>query len=346
MTERVDTPATADAPSTASEVGRLIRPVAALGLVALVLGRVVAPALKGSFNGIDKFIWYADKLAGVTSQGLAFAVTALAIGALLVVARDNRVSLFVRALLVPQTVLVLFLGIWATRKALPNPGAILVGLMASVAAIIGAIQGMLQPRTRAVAVVLAVTGLAGLLHVASGTVMLRPGTMPVIAAALSSLAVLVHGIALLVALVWLATRRRTIIPPATMGALAVSVLLTWAAARGAQTPSANGWAFVWRALETLLPSPASGLPVAMGMFLAVLSPSLAVAALATRRQIPSVIGALTLTLLAGVLVDAPVQAMILTLASLSTVLASRDERGMWEALIGRPLRPGGSKPPG
>ena len=67
---------------------------------------------------------------------------------------------------------------------------------------------------------------------------------------------------------------------------------------------------------------------------------LALAALATRKQVPSVIGALTLTLLAGMMVDAPVQAMLLTLAALSTVLASRDERGMWEVLIGRPLRGG------
>jgi hypothetical protein len=345
MTQRPDAAAGADVSTTASEVGRLIRPIAVLGLVALVLGRVMAPALKGAFNGIDSFIWYADKLAGMTSQGLAFAVTALSIGALLLIARDPRVSLLVRALLVPQTVLVLFLGIWATRKALPNAGVVLVGLLASSAAMIGAIQGMFQPRTRAVSVVLAITGLAGLLHVASATVMLRSAGSPALAAAVSSLAVLVHGMALLIALVWLATRRRTILPPATMGALGASVLLTWAAARGANAAAANGWAFAWRAIETLLPSPTPSLPAAIAMFLGVLSPALAVAAIATRRQIPSVIGALTLTLLAGLLVDAPVQAMILTLASLSTVLASRDERGMWETLIGRPLRAGGGQPP-
>jgi len=240
---------------------------------------------------------------------------------------------------------VLILGIWATRKALPNPGSILVGLMASVAAIVSAIEGITQPRTRAVAVVLGLTGVSGMLHVAGGTVLMRSANLSLVAAALLSVAVFVHGMALLVALVWLATRRRTVVPPATMAALAASVLLTWAASKGAQANAGQGWVFAWRALETLLPSPSPGLPTAMTMFLSVLSPSLAVAALATRRQIPSVIGALALALLAGLLVDAPVQAMILTLAALCTVIASRDDRGMWEALIGRPLRPGGGQPP-
>jgi hypothetical protein len=344
--EQPSAPAVLDPTDTAAEVGRLVRPIAVLGLVALLLGRVVAPALKGAFNGIDAYIRYVDVAAGVTTQGLAFAVTALSIGALLVVARDRRVSLVVRALLVPQTALVLVLGIWATRKALSNPGSILVGVMASVAALVASMQGMRQPRTRALSAVLAITGLSGLLHVSGGMVALRGASLPSLATALSSLAVLMHGAALLVALVWLATRRRTIVPPATMGALAAAVLLTWAASRGAVSNASNGWVFMWRALETLLPSPSAGLPASLSMFLSVLSPALAIAALATRRQIPSVIGAMSLALLSGILVDAPVQAMILTLASLSTVLASCDDRGMWEALIGRPLRPGPGLPPG
>jgi len=67
-------------------------------------------------------------------------------------------------------------------------------------------------------------------------------------------------------------------------------------------------------------------------------PALAVGALATRRQIPAIIGALALVLAAGVMVDAPLLALMLTTASLATVLASRDDRGMWEALLGRPLK--------
>lgn len=333
-------PAAQPGPSTAAEIGRLIRPLAALGFVALILGRVVAPALRGAFVGMDSVIRYTDAAAGILSQGLAFAVTALSVGALLMVARDRQVPVVVRAMLIPQTALVLLLGIWATRKALPNPGAILVGLMAAVAALFGSIPGFRQGRTRALAVVLSITGLACLVRVAGALVAMRGSSLAFLSATLSSVAVIVHAAALLVALVWLASRRRTLVPPATMAVLIASVALTWAAARGSQPGATAGWVFVWRALDSLLPRPVPSLPASVAVFLAVLSPALALAALATRRQIPSVIGALALTLLAGILADAPVQAMLLTLAALSTVLASRDDRGMWEALLGRPLRPG------
>jgi hypothetical protein len=333
------TSAAGDAAGSSAELGRLIRPVAALGILALVLGRVIAPALKGAFNGIDRVIRGADILAGVSSQGLAFAVTALSIGALLVISRDRQVSLVVRALLIPQTLLVLLIGIWATRKPLANPALLVSGLMASLAAIVASVQGLRKPRTRALGVVLSVTGVAALVHVAAGWFSLRGG-LPALAGALSSASLVLHAGALVVALVWLATRRRTLVPPATMAALFAAVLLTWAASKGARPNATEGWIFAWRSLEALLPSPSPGLPSSLALFLAVLSPCLALAALSTRRQVPSVIGALTLVLLAGVLVDAPVQAMILTLAGLSTVLASRDDRGMWEVLIGRPLRGG------
>ena len=333
-------------PSTAADVSRLIRPVAVLGVVALVLGRVIAPALKGAFVGIDAFIRYSDLAAGILSQGLAFAVTALCIGALLVIARDRQVSMVVRAMLLPQTALVLLLGIWATRKPLPNLGLVLIGLMASISALFGALPGFRHTRTRALAVVLPGTGLASLVHVAGALSALRGSSLAAMSSGFSSLAMVLHALAMLVALVWLASRRRTIIAPATMTVLIVSVALTWAASKGSQPGASAGWAFIWRALDNLLPRPLPTLPASMAIFLSLLSPGLAVAALATRRQIPSVIGALALTLLAGILADAPVQAMILTLAALCTVLASRDDRGMWEALLGRPLQSGPGARPG
>lgn len=324
--------------TTQHEVSRLIRPLAVLAIFAIVLARAVTPALKGTFSGIDRLIHWADIAAGLLSQGLAFALTALAIGALLVVARDRKVPVVARSLLVPQTMLILFFGIWATRNTVGNPGVMLLGLVAVSVSTIGAIEGLRQARTRALGVVLALTSIAGFLHLLAAVVAWRTPDGARLAAALGSFSLFVHAISLLVALVWLASRRRSILPPATMISLVVSVLVTWAASKGSLMSAAPGWVFVARAMERLTPVPAPSLPASFAMFLSALAPSLAVGALATRRQIPTIIGSLALTLAAGVMVDAPLQAMMLTTASLGTVLASRDDRGMWEALLGRPLK--------
>lgn len=324
--------------TTYHEVSRLIRPLAVLAIVAIVLARAVTPALKGTFSGIDRLIRWADVAAGLLSQGLAFALTALAIGALLVVGRDRKVSVVARSLLVPQTMLVLFFGIWATRNTVGNPGVMLLGMVAVSVSTIGAIEGLRQARTRALGVVLGLTSLAGFAHLLAAVVAWRTPDSARFAAALGSFSLFIHAIALLVALVWLASRRRSVLPPATMISLVVSVLVTWAAAKGTLMSAAPGWVFAARAMERLTPTPAPGLPASFAIFLSALAPALAIGALATRRQIPTIIGSLALALTAGVLVDAPLQAMMLTTASLGTVLASRDERGMWEALLGRPLK--------
>lgn len=324
--------------STHHEVSRLIRPLAVLAVVAIILARAVTPALKGTFSGIDGLIRWADIAAGLLSQGLAFALTALAIGALLVVGRDRRVSIVARALLVPQTVLVLFFGIWATRNTVGNPGVMLLGMLAVSVSTLGAVEGLRQARTRALGVVLGLTSMAGFTHLLAAVVAWRTPDSARLAAAMGSLSLVIHAAALLVALVWLASRRRSVLPPATMISLVVSVLLTWAASRGSLMSAAPGWVFAARAMDRLTPSPAPSLPASFAIFLSALAPALAVGALATRRQIPTIIGSLALALTAGVMVDAPLQAMMLITASLGTVLASRDDRGMWEALLGRPLK--------
>jgi hypothetical protein len=63
------------------------------------------------------------------------------------------------------------------------------------------------------------------------------------------------------------------------------------------------------------------------------APLLGVAAVFTRGQMPAVIGALALALVARPATDVPLSALALTLAALTTPLAARDDRGMWAVLI-------------
>lgn len=316
----------------------MVRPLAVVAVIALVLARAVTPALKGTFSGIDSVIRWADIGAGLLSQALAFSLTALCVGMILIVGRDQKVTAFARAVLIPQTVLVIVFGIWATRNPLHPVGMMALGMIAVAASMTASVEALRQARTRALGAVLGLTGFAGFLHVLAAMIARRSLDSLRFAGAISTLSLSVHALALLVALIWIASRRRSVLPPATMIALAVAVALTWAASKGTLMSAAPGWVFAARAMDRLIPTPAPSLPASFSLFLAALAPALAVGALATRRQIPAIIGALALVLTAGVMVDAPLLALMLTTASLATVLASRDDRGMWEALLGRPLK--------
>jgi hypothetical protein len=342
-------PAPVAAAPAGIDAARLVRPTAAFAVVAMLLGRAAAPALQGLAPGLQRVVEATDFAAGTLSHLLALLVSALCIGVLLSVVRFERVSLVTRVLLVALTGLVLFACMWAARARLPPVGSLVVGCLSGAVAGVGTVEALRQPRTRAIGVVLGLTALAALVRVlAAGVLALLPEPKALAfspaASVLATCSSVLHLLALLVALVWIATRRRTVAPPSTMLSLALAVLASWAAAKGARAAASVGYLFVARALERLTPSPTPALHPAVVTFVAALGPVLAGGAVLTPRQIPSVTGALALALVGGVLLDAPAHALIVTLASLAAVLASRDDRAMWEALLGRPARQGPSRP--
>ncbi len=352
MTVDTDQPSTTPAPNAgaaASDMGRLVRPAAVLALATLLVGRVLPDALKGSVLGGERLIETVDLVAGACSQLLAFVASALSIGLMLSIGRDHRLSAVTRAIVIPQASLLLLFGLWASRARLTAVGAVVVGALACSIAIASSIQAMKQARSRALGVVLCSTAVAGALHLGAAALISVTGERALryvpISGSLATASLVVYAVSLLVALVWLASRRRTVMPPATLGAMAAAVLVVWAALRASHPGASRLLVFASRALDRLVPIPEPAIGLAIAMFLAVLGPALAITALVTRRQIPSVIGALALTLTAGVLVDSPLHAMLLSVAGLAALVASRDERGMWEVLIGRPLPSPGARRP-
>jgi len=317
-------------------------PMAVLAFVSLLLARVVGPGLKGLSSGMGRYIDAADVIAGVSSHVLALTISAMSIGALLVVVRDSKVSIVVRTLLVGLSSLVLILGIPASRFRLSPVACFVIGVMASMLAILGAIQGITTARSRALGVVLGITGLGALQHVfAAGIAALAPEAAAAqwapLSNALASASTFFLGSAQLVSLLWLASRRRTLTPPSTMLALAGSVLCTYAAALGQKHNASPFLVFLSQGFEHLPAAPYPNFPHSVLIFFAVLGLALALAAMLTRRQLPAVIAGFALTLVAGISLDTPAHALIITMATFSTVLASRDEKGAWETLMGRRL---------
>jgi hypothetical protein len=319
--------------------------MAVLALIAMMLGRVIAPSMKGLVTGLQRVTDVVDYGAGIFSHVLALGASALIFGSALLVAREVKVSLATRIVLLAETTIVLFVSIPASRTPLAPLGCMVIGLMASLIGITGGAQGLREPRSRALGAVLMTTSIAGGLRVIASMLLSfssaqRAVRYQAIADVLSTLSMLLFAGALLIALLWLASRRRTIAPPSTLLALVLSVVWCWLAAKGQRHDAGPWFVFFDRALDHLTPIPHSLLPLPLANFFSAMGPSLAVGALITRRQMPTVIGALSLVLIAGPLIDAPAHALILVLAAFATVLASRDDRGMWETLLGRPLREG------
>jgi hypothetical protein len=309
----------------------------------MLLAQAIAPAIKTAGLSLGRFIDHVDLAASIASHMLALTVSALCIGLLLTVGRDTRVSIVARVLLVAQSTIVLVLAVPASRFRLSSFACFFLGAVTCSAAIIAAFEGLRETRSRALGLVLGVIGLAGAARVVSAGLVAIPSVTQAtrlvpFSNVLATASVILHGAALMLALAWLASRRRSTVSVGTVFALTTAMLLTWAAA-GAQ-PSAPTWQiFVARFQDHLIPSPVSLLPRVIDGFVAVLGPCVAIAALLSRRQMGTVVGAMVLALTAGTMVDVPGHALIMVLASLATVLAARDEQGMWEALMGKRLVP-------
>jgi len=328
--------------SSIGEVGRLVRPTAALALFTMLLAQGVSPSIKTAGLAVGRVIDYVDLAAGISSHLLALTVSALSIGLLLIVGRDPRVSLVARVLLVAQTTIVLVLAVPASRFRLSPFACFFLGVVACSAAMAGSFEGLREPRTRALGMVLGLVGLAGTTRVVSAGLVAIPtatqaGKLAPLSNALSTGSVLLHGVALMVALAWLASRRRKTVSVGSMAALIFAMAVTWVAGSGAQVNAPTWMIFVARFQEELIPLPLSAFPRVVDGFVAVLGPIVAVAALLSRRQVGTVVGAVTLALTAGTVVDVPGHAIVMVLAALATALAAHDEQGMWEALMGKRL---------
>ncbi|MCL2824892.1 MAG: hypothetical protein FWD57_12965, partial [Polyangiaceae bacterium] len=264
-------------------LGRMLRPSAWLALTAVVMGQGVSPACKSSGFGSHGFIEWLDLAASFGSQLFACVVIALLIGMLFVVSKDTRVRLVSRVMLVGFVTMVLVVSVPAVRFKIPVIGSLVVGLMSTMAAVVSAVEGLREPRSRALGFVLLLMGLGGWMRVFGVGVQVSPwhaltGTQLSVGSVLLTVSVVLHGVGLLVGLAWLASRNRgRTVSLGTLLALLAATFFSWvsAAAHG-QVPT---WVvFVARFQDKFVSMPLSMLPQAVDRFVGVLGISAAVVA--------------------------------------------------------------------
>jgi hypothetical protein len=318
---------------------RYVQQVSLLGVVAVLFGRSIAPALRGAREGLDKIIGYADLVGGLASYLFAFIGLSAVIVELMLTFREKRFTLAYRVGATALGLTVVSLVVPAFREPLPERASLVVALASGLVAIFASYEAMSVPRTRALGVLLVTAGIAALLHLGATVLAWHAGEHALyraatIARVLATGSVLFDTIALLTGFAWLTTRTSPATVWAARAALFLACVLAWGAARGGPNHGSPLWQIVtYRAVERVLAPPPPYVWIPYRYVLETCAPLLGIVAVVARGQIPSVIGALALALIARPSTDVPLSALALTLAALSTPLAARDDRGMWAALM-------------
>ncbi len=326
---------------------RLVPPFAALAIVASLVGRAIGPSMEGLAVGLGRLIEAVKLSGGVLSQVLAVAAIVLAMGEILVVSR-SRVPAVVRLGSIGlggAVVLVCFLAS-PRRESLPDALVLLMSVSAIAFAFLAGASALKASFSRAAGLILLLVGASSLLRlialgIASQARASAGGRLGVVAGAVATAGFVAGVVALAIAAAWIASRSRKLASAGTLVPLAIALLLTQRAS-GADGDDAGAFSvLVHRIVERLILRPLPLVPVGFQIFVALLAPLLAIAALASRPARgasaaalapPSIGAAVALALLMRDAADMPLGALALVIASLTVAIAAHDERAVWEAI--------------
>jgi hypothetical protein len=305
-----------------------LKPVALLALLATFTSRVLTPALKGagvlSTAWVNRFEFGANTLA----QLLLFALLTLLLSLALAVLQTPALSL-------PFRLTFTALGGLALGLGAPASGAVLdprlLGVLATstaLMALLAAGQVLVRGPVRGAGLVLALLGTGALTRqvawlLATSRVQSQL-TFLVSARVVATAAFALQTLAVIVALVWLATRRGRPFGLWTSLAMATSAGLTSVVAVAASGRGGPWASVLGTGLYHLLQSPAPLVNLPLRYFVSLLGPALAAVATLERGRPASVRGALALMLVAGIDADVPLCALCLVVAALALVLAAFD----------------------
>jgi hypothetical protein len=332
-------PATADRspnehpspPSWAASVLPLVHPIAALGIVALILGRAVGPSVLGIAAGWTRTTDRVQVAGSVLS--IIFFIMAIASAlALALAAVRSKLPEWLRLVAVASAGTVVVISLPAAITRLPGSMACVIGAVASVLAILSAWDAQKSPIARAAAIILGVFGLSALLRIAGGALLLY-GPSPrvtVIVRGLATASFVLDACATGIATAWVASRNRKLMSPTTVLAFGAALLCT----RFAMTSTDEaGPALVLlrRVADRLVVRPEPYVPPVLGIFMAFLAPMIAIATLFARTLVPALGGAIALLLIARGSPEMPLGALSLLIAALAIPLGAHDDRGIWRS---------------
>jgi hypothetical protein len=315
---------------------RATRPLAALGLVALLTGRVLAPALE-HVGVASRALVLAVGLAGaVTTQVFAVAAMMIAILSVLAASR-SRLPFGVRVAALVIGSFAVLPTLWALHEPVPDLSAALVAASASLLALLATPTALRAPFARAPGLVIGLVALGGLVRLGAVALAYQSAGeshrhLAAVAATIAMVAFFCDAAAIAVALAWVSTRGKTLTNPATLTVLALALVCT-RLALGGQSNYGNGVELLfWRAASHLLSRPDAALPLALRVFVSFLAPLVAIAALFARGTLVPLGAGVALALAARGAVEMPPCALMLLIGALAAAFTASDARALWASL--------------
>lgn len=307
----------------------------AVAVLAKVFGVVIAPGARGTAG--QSTVEVVDTATATFGYTLAALLVALVCGASFELARARRIGAVARGAVVAISGLVVALASPAVVQRLHTVAALLLAVFTSIIALTSGIVAARVVQTRAVGAVLGVLAICALLRVVawetaaiaadrSSVALLQIGRV------LATAAIVLQGVAALFAAAWLGTRSRWRGRVLANVAIVLAFAITYFAARRIDDHPTI--------VETILHaslSQAGGVPPPYGVasvaaFLVPASLLLAIVALVQRAQPKAITASLALALLSNGAYDVPLQALLVTAAAQWAMLATADERTLFEAL--------------
>ena len=302
---------------------------AACAVVAVALGRVVAPGVRG--NASEGVVVFWDRASAIGAYAMSCTLIATLLYGVYDLTRRVRVPLLARLVAICGVSIVLSTVIYAFQRRLPILLAALMAIASSVVVLSGSIISLRSAHTRAVAAVLGLLGSAALVRMVAWELAVVAGDHASARVygwgrGVATLGVILEGLAQLIAAAWLGTRTRVLGQVMSSLAVATAFVMTWAAAQGIRAGAPS-----WQAVLHTALGDAAGIPSPFGLgaiatFLVAASILFALVALLQRGQLVMVMCALSLALVGRGAFDAPLRALAATTAAVWLMLAVVDER--------------------
>lgn len=322
-----------------------LRPVWAVALTAVlatIFGRAVIPALRGAVMGISDFIDSADTIVGTITLFLALILAATIAGLVFELVR-SRVALSARVMAVVIALPIVLASSLSVALRLPAIMSLGLAVGSGTLAIALGMEAMREKSTRRAGIVPCWVGFGSLLRGVGAFAAEHAATQGrdvesivsayELARILATAGLAMWGIALVIAASWLAQQEWKLYGARTLVVVLATVVLTRAASAPVDDLTPIWQVVARRGAQSLLTRPPPHVPDWVSMAIAIAAPLLATALLTLRKVVTAVSGGLALIILVGASAEIPILAMCLIAGSIALVLAGRDPRGVWAALM-------------
>ena len=298
----------------------LLHVVAALGVLATLVGRALSPALPGSVAGISGIIRVVDLAGNLLTQLFAFAGISSALLLARVILQSSKKDLVFKLLVLPATLLVGFIVMVKMRVTQSDPnGSMTLALTSSGLAMVAAPALLKNEVTRVMGLTVALGGAGGGLHALGRFLAFKASlaSLPthfMIARGCETAVFTIHLAVVALACLWLKSRGPAFAAKLA-GIAALCVLGAIGAERGS-LPDASVWeVLASRSVGHLSSAPLPLIPTSLVSSVILLTLALAVWLLAT-RQLTTTAVVLCFCLLSGGSTDVPLLALALVLATI------------------------------